>query len=155
MKNRLCLPNQSFHHPHSIIIPISLHYPLISFTCYICILRPLMPPIIPTLIRPPTLLHKTLLPIIFLTLLTPLRRLIFPIFLLFVALFLRLMYSPTIVLSGTIHRHQLQRLRLGSVYELVLRAGRHDYYVGGFNILRANRSSMSVIVVSTSLRSIR
>ena len=94
-----------------------------------------MPPIIPTLIRPSTLLDKPLLRIKLLTLLTPLRRLILPTLLLFIALFFRLMHSPTIVLGGTVHCHQLQRLRFRSVDELVLRAGWHDDDVRGFDVL--------------------
>lgn len=94
-----------------------------------------MLPIVPTLIRPTTLLHKPMLLIILLTLLTPLRRLILSILLFFVTLFLRLVDRPTIVLSRTIHRHKLQRLSLGSVDELVLSAGRYDDDVGGFDVL--------------------
>lgn len=94
-----------------------------------------MSPIIPTLIRAATLLHKPLRLIILLALLTPLRRLILPILLLLIALLFSLVHSPTVVLSGTIHSHQLQRLRLRSVDELVLRAGGHDHDIGGFDVL--------------------
>lgn len=92
-----------------------------------------MPPIIPTLIRPSTLLHQSILQIILLTLLTPLRRLILTILFLLIALLLSLVHSPTIVLSRTVHSDKLQRLRLGSVDELVLSTGRHDDNVGGFD----------------------
>lgn len=92
-----------------------------------------MPPIIPTLIRPTTLLHQSLLQVALLTLLTPLRRLIFPTFFLLIALLLSLMNSPTIMLRGTVNSHKLQRLRFGGVDELVLGTGWHDYDVGSFN----------------------
>jgi hypothetical protein len=100
-----------------------------------------MPPIIPTLIRPTTLLHKPLLQIILLALLTPLWRLILPILLLLITLLLRLMHSPTIMLSGTIHSHKLQRLRLRSIDELVLSPSGHDDDVGGFDVLFAECQS--------------
>ena len=39
------------------------------------------------------------------------------------------------MLSGTVHRDQLQRLRLGRIDELVLRSSRHDHDVRGLDVL--------------------
>jgi hypothetical protein len=96
-----------------------------------------MSSIITILIRPATLLHKSIFLIGFLTLLTPLRCLVLAILLLFIAFFLRLMDSATIVLSRAVHSHELQRLSLRSVDELMLSASGHDNDVGGFDVLLA------------------
>lgn len=111
-----------------------------------------MPPIIPTLIRPSTLLYKSLLLIVLLTLLTPLRRLILPALLLLIALFLRLMHSPAVVLRGTVYRHQLQWLRIGSINELVLRSRGHDHNIRGFDILFARKQSSTSVIVNYTLK---
>lgn len=68
-------------------------------------LRFLVPSIIAILIGTTTLFHKTLLLVEVLALLTPLRRLVLAVLFLFVALFLRLVDSATVVFRGAVHSH--------------------------------------------------
>lgn len=94
-----------------------------------------MPPIIAICIWPSARLYQSLLLIICLILLAPLRRLILAALLLCVALLFRLMHRLAVVLRRTVHRHNLQRLRLGRVVELMLRPCWYDDDVGGFDVL--------------------
>lgn len=94
-----------------------------------------MSSIIAILIGSATFLDKTMLLVVILALLTPLRRLILATLLFLVALFLRLVDSSAVMLRWAIDRYKLQRLGLGCVDELVLGAGWNDDDVGGFDIL--------------------
>jgi hypothetical protein len=98
--------------------------------------RLLMPSIITILIGSATLLDQTMLLVVLLALLTPLWRLILAVFLFFVTLFLRLMNSPAIMLRRAVNSHELQRLRLRRVDELVLSSGWDDDDVGSFDVLQ-------------------
>jgi hypothetical protein len=98
--------------------------------------RLLMPSIITILIGSATLLDQTMLLVVLLALLTPLWRLILAVFLFFVTLFFRLVNSPAIMLRWAVNSHELQRLGLGSVDELVLSSGWDDDDVGSFDVLQ-------------------
>jgi hypothetical protein len=94
-----------------------------------------MSTIITILIRTALLLSKSLLLIGILALLTPLRCLIFTGIFLFITFFLGLVHCPGIVLGGTVHGNQFQRLILAGVVELVFCARWHDDYIAGFDVL--------------------
>jgi len=97
--------------------------------------RLLMSSIVTILVRSAAFLDKTLLHIVLFALLTPLRRLILATLFLFIALFLRLVNSSTVMLCWAVHSDELQRLGFGCVDELVLSAGWDHNNVGGFDIL--------------------
>jgi hypothetical protein len=97
--------------------------------------RLLMSSIVTILIRPATFLDQTMLFVVFFALLTPLWSLILATLFLFIALFLRLVNSSTVMLCWAVHSDELQRLGLGCVDELVLSAGRDNDDVGSFDIL--------------------
>lgn len=94
-----------------------------------------MSSIVAVLIRPATLLHQALLFIMILAPLAPLRRFILAILLLLVALFLGLVYSPAIMLRRAVNSHELQRLGLRCVDELVLSAGWYHDDIRSFDVL--------------------
>jgi hypothetical protein len=94
-----------------------------------------MSSIIAVLIGAATFLDQTLLLIVLLTLLTPLRRLIFSILFFLVTLFLSFVNSSTVMLRWAVDRHKLQRLSLRCVDELVLSAGWDDDDVGSLDVL--------------------
>lgn len=98
--------------------------------------RLLMPSIITILIRSATLLDQTMLLVVLLALLTPLWRFVFAILLFLIALFLRLVNRPAIMLRRAVNSHELQRLRLRRVDELVLSSGWDDDDVGSFDVLQ-------------------
>jgi hypothetical protein len=98
--------------------------------------RLLMPSIITILIRSATLLDQTMLLIVLLALLTPLWRFVFAILLFLIALFLRLVNRPATMLRRAVNSHELQRLRLRRVDELVLSSGWDDDDVGSFDVLQ-------------------
>lgn len=85
-----------------------------------------MSSVVSVLIRTATFLDQTLLHIVILALLTPLRRLVLTIVLFLVALFFCLVNGLTIMLSWTVNSYKLQRLGLGCVDELVLSSGWDD-----------------------------
>jgi hypothetical protein len=82
-----------------------------------------MSSIIAVLIRTATFLDQALLFVVILALLTPLWRLILAILLFLIALLLGLVDSSAVMLRGTVNSHELQRLGLRCVDELVLSAG--------------------------------
>jgi hypothetical protein len=84
-----------------------------------------MSSIIAILVRTATFLDQTLLLVVILALLTPLWRLILAILLFLIALFLGLVDSSAVMLRRTVNSHELQRLGLRCVDELVLSAGWH------------------------------
>jgi hypothetical protein len=94
-----------------------------------------MSAIITILIRTTLFLGKPLLLIGGLALLTPFWGLIFACILLFITLFLSLVHCPGIVLGGTVHSNQFQRLILAGVVELVFCARWYDDYIAGFDVL--------------------
>jgi len=85
-----------------------------------------MSSVVSVLIRTATFLDQTLLHIVILALLTPLRRLVLTIVLFLVALFFCLVNGLAIMLSWTVNSYKLQRLGLGCVDELVLSSGWDD-----------------------------
>jgi hypothetical protein len=85
-----------------------------------------MSSIIAVLIWSTAFLHKSLLLIEVFALLAPFRRLILAILFLLIALLLSLVNSTTVVFGRAVNSHQLQRLSLRRVDELVLSASGHD-----------------------------
>lgn len=94
-----------------------------------------MPSIITIFIGTATFLDKTLLLIVILALLTPLRRLIFAILLFLITLFLGLVDSSAIMLRRAVNSDELQRLGLRCVDELMLSAGWYHDDIGSFDVL--------------------
>jgi hypothetical protein len=84
-----------------------------------------MSSIIAIFIRTATFLDQTLLFIVIFALLTPLRCLILAILLFLIALLLGLVDSSAVMLRRTVNSHELQRLGLRCVDELVLSACWH------------------------------
>jgi hypothetical protein len=103
-----------------------------------------MSSIIAILIRSTTLLDKSILLVEVLALLTPLRGLILAILFLFIAFFLGLVDSATVMLRRTVHSHELEWLGLRCVDELVLGASGHDDDVGGFDVLWAMSATVDM-----------
>jgi hypothetical protein len=91
--------------------------------------------------------------VVLLALLTPLWRLILAVFLFFVTLFLRLMNSPAIMLRRAVNSHELQRLCLRRVDELVLSAGWDDDDVGSFDVLQQASITDDMLYLDRSYRS--
>jgi hypothetical protein len=85
-----------------------------------------MSSIVAILIWSTAFLHKTVLLVELFALLAPLRRLVLAILFLFIAFLLSLVNSAAIVFGRAVHSHQLQRLSLRCVNELVLSASGHD-----------------------------
>jgi hypothetical protein len=94
-----------------------------------------MSSIIAILIRTAAFLDQTLLLVVILALLTPLWRLILAILLFLIALFLGLVDSSAVMLRRTVNSHELQRLGLRCVDELVLSAGWYHDDIGSFDVL--------------------
>jgi hypothetical protein len=94
-----------------------------------------MSSIIAILIRTAAFLDQTLLLVVILALLTPLWRLILAILLFLVALLLGLVDSSAVMLRRTVNSHELQRLGLRCVDELVLSAGWYHDDIGSFDVL--------------------
>jgi hypothetical protein len=85
-----------------------------------------MSSIVAILIWSTAFLHKSVLLIKVFALLAPLRRLVLAILLLFIAFLLGLVNSAAIVFGRAVHSHELQRLSLRCVDELVLSTCGHD-----------------------------
>lgn len=95
----------------------------------------LMAAVIAILVWATALLDKTILLILALALLAPRGRFVPSSILFLVALFFGLVNRLRIVLGGAVYRHKLERLGLGGVDELVLRASRNNDDIRSLDIL--------------------